>query len=235
MSDRVGRLKHERIVEQLAKEIQSGRLAHGARLPGENALAARFSVSRNTVRQALTQLGNQGLIATHSGKGSFVTFDDRPIDDRLGWTRALADQGVRTAVVRVDLVEDVGLAEWVGGLESAEFVAVDRLRSTVDGSPVSFERSRVPAIGTLRELPSRGLEGSLYDELRAVGLVPDSGEEWCDLARLSAADAQLLGRPEGERFLRTRRLTRDANGQFVEHVESLLDPDRFRLHLVFGG
>lgn len=234
MNDRVGRLKHERIVEQLAKEIQSGRLAHGAQLPGENALAARFSVSRNTVRQALTELGNQGLIATHSGKGSFVTFDDRTIDDRLGWTRALADQGVETKVVRIALVEEAELAERLG-LESAELIAVDRLRSIVDGSPISFERSRVPAIGSLRDLPWKGLEGSLYDELRGVGLVPDSGEEWCELARLSAAEAELLQRPVGERFLRTRRLTRDINGQFVEHVESLLDPDRFRLHLKFGG
>ncbi|ALG09074.1 GntR family transcriptional regulator [Kibdelosporangium phytohabitans] len=234
MNERVGKLKHERIVEQLAKEIQSGRLAHGAQLPGENALAARFSVSRNTVRQALTELGNQGLIATHSGKGSFVTFDGRAIDDRLGWTRALADQGVRTTIVRVELVEEAELADLLG-LESAELVAVDRLRSVVDGEPISFERSRVPAIGTLRELPERGLGESLYDELRAVGLVPDSGEEWCELARLGAAEAKLLRRPEGERFLRTRRVTRDLNGRFVEHVESLLDPDRFRLHLVFGG
>lgn len=233
MSDRVGRLKHEPIVEQLAKEIQTGRLAHGARLPGENALAARFSVSRNTIRQALTELGNQGLIATHSGKGSFVTFDNRTIDDRLGWTRALADQGVRTTVVRVALVVDTDMAGRFG-LESAELVAVDRLRSSVDGKPICFERSRVPAVGALRDLPERGLGDSLYDELRAVGLVPDSGEEWCELARLTAAEAGLLGRPEGERFLRTRRVTRDSDGRFVEHVESLLDPDRFRLHLVFG-
>ncbi|MBP2325849.1 GntR family transcriptional regulator [Kibdelosporangium banguiense] len=234
MTSRVPRLKHEWIVEQLAKEIQTGRLAHGDQLPGENALAARFSVSRNTVRQALTELGNQGLIATHSGKGSFVTFDDRTIDDRLGWTRALVDQGVRTAVVRLELVEEQELAERLG-LESAELVAVDRVRSIVDGSPISFERSRIPAIGTLRALPERGLAGSLYDELRAAGLVPEAGEEWAELARLSQAEAELLGRPAGERFLRTRRLSRDVKGQFVEHAECLLDPDRFRLHLTFGS
>jgi GntR family transcriptional regulator len=233
VTGRVPRLKHEWIVEQLAKEIQSGRLAHGDQLPGENTLAARFSVSRNTVRQALTELGNQGLIATHSGKGSFVTFDDRTIDDRLGWTRALADQGARTAVVRVELVCEPELADRLG-LESAELVAVDRVRSIVDGSRISVERSRIPAIGTLRSLPERGLTTSLYDELRAVGLVPETGEEWAELARLTPSEAELLGRPAGERFLRTRRLARDSRGQFVEHVESLLDPDRFRLHLTFG-
>jgi GntR family transcriptional regulator len=228
------KLKYEWIVEQLVKEIRGGRLADGAQLPGENALATRFGVSRNTVRQALTELCGRGLIATHSGKGSFVTFDNRAIDDRLGWTRALADQGVRTDVVRVALVSEPELAERLG-LESTDLVAVDRVRSVVDGSPISLERSRIPAVGTLRTLPERGLDRSLYDELRAAGLVPETGEEWAELGRLSAPEAALLGRAEGDRFLRTHRLSRDVRGRFVEHVESLLDPDRFRLHLVFGS
>ncbi|GAB3885551.1 GntR family transcriptional regulator [Kibdelosporangium lantanae] len=230
-----GHLKHERIVEQLAKDIRVGRLPNGSQLPGENALAAQFSVSRNTVRQALTELGNQGLIATHSGKGSFVTFDNRTIDDRLGWTRALAEQGVCTAtkVVRLELLDDPALAARLD--VAGPFVAIDRVRSIVDGNPISLERSRVPAVGALRELPSRGSVDHIYDDLRLVGLVPESGEEWVELARLTAEEAALLGRVEGERFLRTRRLTRDQNGQFVEYVESVLDPDRFRLYLTFGA
>lgn len=236
MSSQVARLKHQRIVAELTRDIRIGRLPRGARLPGEHALATRFDVSRNTVRQALAELGNRGLIATRSGKGSFVTFDDRDIDDRLGWTMALAQQGIRTTteVVRLELVSDPDLADSVG-LGSTEFVAVDRLRSTVDGCPVSFERSRVPAVGSLRALPERGLAASLYAVLHEEGLVPARGEEWVDLVALTSAEAELLGRQPGEKFLRARRLNQDADGNFVEHVQSLLDPDRFRLHLVFGG
>ncbi|MEV4320065.1 GntR family transcriptional regulator [Actinocrispum sp. NPDC049592] len=231
-----GRLKHEHIVAELAREIQVGRLPNGAQLPGENALAARFGVSRNTVRQALTELGNQGLIATHSGKGSFVTFDDRAIDDRLGWTRALAENGVRTAttVVLLEVVEEPELAT-LFDLESATMVAIDRVRTIVDGAPISIERSRIPAIGGLAELPERGRVDHIYDDLRSVGLVPEVGEEWAEVIRLSANDARLLGHQEGDRFLRTRRLSRDLDGKFVEYVESILDPDRFRLHITFGS
>lgn len=230
-----GHLKHERIVEQIAKDIRVGRLPKGAQLPGENALAAQYSVSRNTVRQALSELGNQGLISTHSGKGSFVTFDNRTIDDRLGWTRALAEQGVPTVttLVRLELIEDHDLAARLG--REPGFVAIDRVRSIVDGAPISLERSRLPAIGPLRELPTRGTVDHIYDDLRDVGLVPETGEEWAELARLTADEAALLGRTEDERFLRTQRVSRDENGQFVEYVESLLDPDRFRLYLTFGA
>ncbi|TCO53705.1 GntR family transcriptional regulator [Actinocrispum wychmicini] len=230
-----GHLKHERIVEQLAKDIRVGRLPKGAQLPGENALAAQFSVSRNTVRQALTELGNQGLIATHSGKGSFVTFDNRTIDDRLGWTRALAEQGVPTVttLVRLELIDDPALAARLDC--DPALIAIDRVRSIVDGSPISLERSRIPAIGPLRDLPTRGTADHIYDDLRAAGLMPEMGEESAELTRLTPEDATLLNRPENDHFLRTQRVSRDETGRFVEYVESLLDPDRFRLYLTFGA
>ncbi|HEY4024607.1 MAG TPA: GntR family transcriptional regulator [Pseudonocardiaceae bacterium] len=236
MSGQVPRLKHERIVDALAKDIRGGRLPRGAQLPGEHALAASFDVSRNTVRQALTELSNRGLIATQSGKGSFVTFDGRTLDQRLGWTKALAKHGVDvvTTLVRLELVFDAELARELE-VDSPEFIAVDRVRTIVDGAPISYERSRIPAIGALRELPERGLDGSLYTPLHAVGLIPEQGEEWVELVRLTEEEAGHLGREPGERFLCTRRCSRTATGEFVENVESLLDPDRFRLHMHFGG
>ncbi|MFC7643882.1 GntR family transcriptional regulator [Streptosporangium lutulentum] len=91
-------LKHRRIAVALEKEIRSGQVERGARLPGELSLARRFGVSRNTVRTALAELSEAGLISTRTGKGSFVMFDGRPLDDRLGWAHALASQGVETRV-----------------------------------------------------------------------------------------------------------------------------------------
>ena len=229
------RLKYERIADELARDIRRGRLPRGARLPGEHVLASRFAVSRNTIRQALAELGSRGLIATHSGKGSFVTFDDRPLDDRIGWTRALAQQGVHTKVdvIRLELVTDPEMAARFD--VAPEFVAVDRVRSIIDGPPISFECTRIAATGRLRTLPESGLDGSLYDVLRAEGLLPEQGEEWVELGQINEVEAAVLGRTPGERFLRARRLCRDRYGHFVEHTESLLDPDRFRLHLKFGG
>ena len=52
------RLKHEEIAAVLAREIRAGELPTGDQLPGETALAERFSVSRNTVRAALSELGS---------------------------------------------------------------------------------------------------------------------------------------------------------------------------------
>jgi len=127
----VARLKHERIAEVLAREIRRGRLGYGERLPGESALAQRFSVSRNTVRAALSELGDAGLITTRSGKGSFVTFDGQRLDDRHGWAQALRDRGAEltVTVLRCERVHDVGLARRLG-VPGPAFLAVDRVRAT---------------------------------------------------------------------------------------------------------
>src|SRR5258705_6332731 len=53
----------------LAERIAEGRYRDG--FPGDLELAAEFSVSRGTVRQALERLARSGLIVRHQGRGSF--------------------------------------------------------------------------------------------------------------------------------------------------------------------
>jgi GntR family transcriptional regulator len=233
MSRQVEFRKHLWVADLLGGEIRAGLHRPGQRLPGEHALASRFSVSRTTVRQALTELNRRGMIATQSGRGSFVTFDSSSLDERLGWSRALSDRAVPlvTNVLRIELIDDADLAETLS-LPERRFVAVDRTRTVAGGPVVSYERSRIPAIAPLSDLPDRGLvDGSLLATLCAASLIPDNGEEWVELTRLTAEEAAILCRSEGSAFLRTRRLSLDAAGRFVEHVVSLLDPERFAVHL----
>jgi GntR family transcriptional repressor for pyruvate dehydrogenase complex len=63
---------YEQIAMQLQQEIAFGHLAPGERLPAERDLAARFGVSRASVREALTALQAQGLVETRQGGGTIV-------------------------------------------------------------------------------------------------------------------------------------------------------------------
>lgn len=228
--------KHQRIVEDLGREIRTGELPSGSRLPGEQALTQRFSVSRTTVRQALGALSEQGLIATRAGLGSFVTFDGSPLDNRIGWTQALAENGatLRTAVLALQLTDEPELAGRIG-TDSTRFLATDRVRRLPEGGPVSLERSRVPLRTELVDVPERGLtNGSLTTTLREAGIVAVAGDEWAEVMPLPVDEAQVLEREVSLPFLRLLRLSRDRAGAPVEHVVSLLDPEHFRLHLQFG-
>lgn len=230
-------LKHQAIVKVLEREIRAGELATGNQLPGETALAERFSVSRNTVRAALSELGRAGLISTRSGKGSFVTFDGRPMNVRLGWARALQEQGINTevTVLRLEEVRDPELAAELGE-DSDRFLVVDRLRSIVEGPAISREFSRIPmSPRVLDGITTETAAGSLTLLLREAGLVAANGQQWVEVRPLAAAEAALLRHPVGDAFLWSRCVTRSTRGELVECVESYLDPAHFRLHFQFSS
>ena len=115
------------------------------------------------------------------------------------------------------------------------FIAIDRARSLGStGRVVSIERSRVPMRPGLETVVERGLSGgSLSATLAAAGLRGESGEEWAEIECLGKTDAKIAGVEPGTPFLRTRRLVRNAQGDVIEYVVSLLDPRHFALHLAF--
>ena len=58
--------------EVLRQQIKAGHLAPHTAIPSEPELVSRYHVSRATVRQALTELVNEGLLYRQHGKGTFV-------------------------------------------------------------------------------------------------------------------------------------------------------------------
>lgn len=71
--DTSGKAKYFTLMEQLKEDILSGRIQAGEKLPSENELAASFSISRHTVRKALSILENDGYITARHGKGTFCS------------------------------------------------------------------------------------------------------------------------------------------------------------------
>jgi GntR family transcriptional repressor for pyruvate dehydrogenase complex len=89
---------YQRVAEQLRRQILSGELEPGERLPVEGELADQFGVSRSTIREALRSLASQRLVVTTRGVtgGTFVA-QPEPADvgdsliESLEWL-AVADQ-----------------------------------------------------------------------------------------------------------------------------------------------
>lgn len=63
---------YQDLARQLVEELASGAFPVGARLPAERELAARYNVSRPTVREAMIALEVQGLIEVRVGSGAYV-------------------------------------------------------------------------------------------------------------------------------------------------------------------
>jgi GntR family transcriptional repressor for pyruvate dehydrogenase complex len=113
-------------VEELRREITTGNLRPGARLPNERDLAQVFGVSQPTIREAMRALGAIGLVDVRHGSGAFVI--DRTAElvaesllnhlqiqgvrilDVLDLRQLLGDYSVRRAVQRAtaDDLEAIG-------------------------------------------------------------------------------------------------------------------------------
>jgi len=60
----------------LRQDIRQGNLISQDRLPAERLLAETYAVARGTVREALNQLANDGLVEIRRGSGTYVLAND---------------------------------------------------------------------------------------------------------------------------------------------------------------
>ncbi|NUR82465.1 MAG: GntR family transcriptional regulator [Nonomuraea sp.] len=72
--------RYRQIARELGRDIETGELSPGERLPTEDALAERFGVHRLTARQAMVELRRAGLVETRQGLGSFVRRAPRRVE-----------------------------------------------------------------------------------------------------------------------------------------------------------
>src|SRR4030066_910780 len=63
---------YQAVSEAILKRISSGELKPNDRLPSESDLCEMYSVGRNTVRRALSELVDDGYLKTIPGLGTFV-------------------------------------------------------------------------------------------------------------------------------------------------------------------
>jgi GntR family transcriptional regulator of arabinose operon len=74
-----GRLlpKYSQLKEYLKEQIRQGEIVYGQQLASENILAKQFRMSRQTVRQALGDLENEGWIEREQGRGTFCIYREK--------------------------------------------------------------------------------------------------------------------------------------------------------------
>ena len=84
MADRIP--KYVEIAQDLRAQIEDGTLPPAAQLPTEKDLVERWKVSANTIKKAVNELRQQGLVETVPQKGSFVAEPTAPFVITLNHT-----------------------------------------------------------------------------------------------------------------------------------------------------
>lgn len=99
----------ENTVERLLQTIRLGIVAPGEALPPERDLAARFAISRDTVREAIRSLTDAGFVVSKRGRygGTFVSDSPPP----RGVANSVEGASAAADITRVDLDDVLGLRE----------------------------------------------------------------------------------------------------------------------------
>lgn len=225
---------YHQVVQEIRRQIRSGELEVGARLPSERELAEHFGISRMTLRQALSRLVHDGWLTVRHGAGTFVAEPKLAFDalHLMGFTESVLRQnGTVTSTVLEHRV-DPAPARVVAGLglrPSEAVVRLVRLRH-VDGEAVALESSFVPH----RLCP--GLEDqdlanqSLYRLLEdRYGLPLHRADQAISATTTTSYEAETLGIAEGIGLLLVEGVSYADDGVPAEYFEVLYRGDRFKL------
>jgi GntR family transcriptional regulator len=63
---------YRQVADYVAAQIADGTLVRGAKLPAERDLASQWGVAYLTIRRAMRELRERGLIVTTQGRGTYV-------------------------------------------------------------------------------------------------------------------------------------------------------------------
>src|SRR5689334_11544670 len=207
------------VAQTLADRIASGDIARGAQLLGERELCKQFKVSRVTIRRALAELRDRGLIDSDSARGWFVLAPSLGEPNALmSFTEMARSRGLaatstvlraETRLASIDEAEELRIAP------GSELFDLERIRH-LDGVAVAIEHSRLP-LRMAPELPRADLaHNSLYDALRTAGIFPAYAEYVLQAIAASPQQAALLELPEGAPLLMASAVTHDRNGRPIE-------------------
>ncbi|ACS85109.1 phosphonate metabolism transcriptional regulator PhnF [Musicola paradisiaca] len=159
--------RYEAIALQLEEELRS-HYRGGDYLPSEQQLAARYDVNRHTLRRAVDELVNQGLVQRRRGVGTLVLMRpyDYPLHAQARFSQNLLEQGSHPTSERLSaqcVLAEAAIAAALGCRDGEEIIHLRTLRR-VNGSPVCVIDHYLPELRWWPVL-QHFCSGSLHDFL----------------------------------------------------------------------
>jgi len=232
-----GTTVHAQIEDWLAGAIAAGRLAPGDRLPTEHDLAAWLGVSRMTLRHALGELAQRGLVTRAVGRGGGTFVAEPKLEQDLttlaGFSEQLRRHGMVAGARVLTATERPAGPAAAAALELDEGDPVYQVRRLrlADGKPIALEHSLFPA-APFPGLLQCELDGSLYELLEVTyGQRPHRAREILEPVTASAREAEVLQVAEGAALMLVERTAYAGSGRPLEFARDLFRGDRTRLVL----
>lgn len=226
-------------VDLIRREIGSGVLKPGMRLPPERELCQQLSLSRATLRKALNQLVEYGVLNSSHGRGWYVaqtavrkewpssleSFSETAA--RMGLTAASEVLSAEEMPATFDEAEELGIAP------GTPLFRLERVR-LLSGVPIALDLTRMAA-KLVPEIAAHDFATeSLYEALSAAGMEPVRANSTIEAREADAYTAGHLDLVVGKPLLVMHQLAVDAGERplFVSVIKYA--GDRYRLRTSFA-
>ncbi|ATP41502.1 phosphonate metabolism transcriptional regulator PhnF [Solibacillus sp. R5-41] len=153
------------IEEILKQSIYSKSYKIGENIPSERELSVQFDVSRMTVRQAITNLVNSGLLYREKGRGTYVANPklEQPLTGLRSFSEDMLARGMKPSskVLRFEkIIPSLDIANDLFLEPGVEVFYIVRIRSA-DNKPMGIEHAYIP-VRLLPDLDEQKVLGSIY-------------------------------------------------------------------------
>jgi DNA-binding GntR family transcriptional regulator len=225
---------YQRVADELRARITAGDYPVGGNLPTEMELCRQFRISRHTVREALRQLRDAGLVSRRRRVGTEVV-SATPHSSYRQPTNSIADllqyaeETKMTVLQTKRVVCNAALAELLECSEGHGWLQIVSVRAVPgDTRPVGMTTSYVDTRLANIERHVESLSGPISAMLeRVYGLRIARIEQSFQAVRLTKRQAKVLRATEGSPALRAVRRYYDEKGRLIELSNAVHPGDRF--------
>lgn len=210
---------YHQAAQALEEAISDHRLDSASKLPNEVDLARQLGISRPTMRAAIQELVNKGLVVRRRGLGTMVA--RAPLTRPSALTSLYDDlknsgKTPKTEVLAFDAVRCSPEAEAFLQVDSEmNALTFDRLR-LADSTPVALMHNAIRA--DLLDVKGEDLyQHGLYDLFRRNGVTPHSATQRVGATIANTKEAKLLKIKRGDPLLTAIRFTYDVKGNPIEY------------------
>ncbi|WP_344376593.1 GntR family transcriptional regulator [Agromyces tropicus] len=217
------------VSSRLEAAIRSGAIPPGSRLENEIAIGQRLGLSRPTIRRAIQELVDKGLLVRRRGIGTQVI--QGQVTRQVELTSLYddlrnSDKEPSTTVIKHAVIPATDLVANMLGLPAgADVLYLRRLRST-DDVPVAVLENYLPP--EFADISPENLEArGLYQILRSRGVGIRIAQQKIGARRAQRDESRLLGIDKGGPVLTMERVAYDNTGRAVEFGHHCYRPDLY--------
>ena len=224
---------YQQLMSRLKNDIMAGVYPAGARIPSEQLLCDTYGVSRVTVRKAMLDLVQEGLLVRRQGKGTFVAEEriQRDLQQVTSFSAACRQMGhtagarLVSAEMQEATAED---CEKLGLAPGSRVAEICRVR-LCDDEPVMLEINRFAE--SYAFLLRESAESSLYALLAARGVKPASAVHDISLGHATPAVARHLGCNPGDALLLLDEMVLDQHGEPLHLSRQWIRGDKYTFRI----